>query len=364
MADKQSYAEQNNIKNELRLRELRAQLPPYCGTFFRGIEQVTASRTRIAYAVDLKVFFEFLISRNPTLKGKTVREVPLSLLSELQSYDIEEYLEYLKVYEKDDAVITNSERGIKRKICSLRAFYNYLYKNHAIENNPAIQVSVPKLHEKVIIRLDPDETARLLDCVESEYSGSDRQNAFHQRNKVRDLALMTLLLGTGVRISECIGLDINDLDFEHDRMKVVRKGGYEAFVYFGEEVREALLDYLEIRKNQTTKEGHENALFLSGQQRRMTVRAAENLVKKYAQNCIPLKRITPHKLRSTYGTMLYQESGDIYLVADVLGHKDVNTTRKHYAAMTEEKSRQAARYIKLREENPEPVDPLPPHSES
>lgn len=350
MADKKSYSEQSNIKNELRLRELLEELPSFCRVYFRGIEYTTASRTKIAYAIDLKIFFEFLVSHNPLLKGKSIREIPLSLLSELQSYDIEEYLDYLKVYNKDSNVITNNERGIKRKLCSLRSFYNYMYKNQAVANNPAVQVSVPKLHEKAIIRLEPNETATLLDCVENDFAGTKRQNAFHERNKVRDTALVTLLLGTGIRISECIGLDISDLDFDNDRMKVVRKGGYESFVYFGDEVRQALLDYLEVRKNQTVKEGHENALFLSGQMRRLTVRAAENLVKKYAKNCIPLKKITPHKLRSTYGTSLYRETGDIYLVADVLGHKDVNTTKKHYAAIDEERKRSAKDIVHLRKD--------------
>ena len=273
-----------------------------------------------------------------------------SLLSELQSYDIEEYLEYLKVYEKDDSVITNSERGIKRKICSLRAFYNYLYKNHAIENNPAIQVSVPKLHEKVIIRLDPDETARLLDCVESEYSGSDRQNAFHQRNKIRDLAMMTLLLGTGIRVSECVGLDIKDVDFKNNGILIRRKGGYEAVVYFGEEVEQALNEYLKERRQIIPETGHEDALFLSLQNKRLSVRAVEKLVKKYASAVTSLKKITPHKLRSTYGTSLYRETGDIYLVADVLGHSDVNTTKKHYAALDDDRRRMAASAVKLRED--------------
>ena len=77
--------------------------------------------------------------------------------------------------------------------------------------------------------------------------------------------------------------------------------------------------------------GHEDALFLSLQNRRMAVRSVENLVKKYSRLVTTVKNITPHKLRSTYGTTLYQETGDIYLVADVLGHKDVNTTKKHYA---------------------------------
>ena len=97
-------------------------------------------------------------------------------------------------------------------------------------------------------------------------------------------------------------------------------------------------------------EGHENALFLSLQNRRITVRAVENLVKKYSKLVTNLKNITPHKLRSTYGTSLYRETGDIYLVADVLGHKDVNTTRKHYAAIEDDRRRKAAKYVHLRED--------------
>ena len=133
-------------------------------------------------------------------------------------------------------------------------------------------------------------------------------------------------------------------------IKVRRKGGYEDVVYFGEEVESALLSYLEQRKHTIPNSGHENALFLSLQNRRITVRAVENLVKKYASLVTGLKKITPHKLRSTYGTTLYQETGDIYLVADVLGHKDVNTTRKHYAAMQDANKRKAAKTIRLREE--------------
>lgn len=120
-------------------------------------------------------------------------------------------------------------------------------------------------------------------------------------------------------------------------------------VYFGEEVEKALRSYLAYsRKGMTPLPGHENALFLSTQKRRMGVQAVENMVKKYASQ-VTSKKITPHKLRSTYGTALYRETGDIYLVADVLGHKDVNTTREHYAAIDENRRRQAAGVVKLRE---------------
>ena len=120
-------------------------------------------------------------------------------------------------------------------------------------------------------------------------------------------------------------------------------------IYFGDEVEKALLDYLEERETITPIAGHENALFYSTQRKRIGVQAVENMVKKYAREITTTKKITPHKLRSTYGTTLYKETGDIYLVADVLGHKDVNTTKKHYAAMDDERRRKAASAVKLRE---------------
>ena len=122
------------------------------------------------------------------------------------------------------------------------------------------------------------------------------------------------------------------------------------YVFFGPEVENALITYLEQTRNgQTPLIGHENALFLSSQRKRISVRTVEDLVKKYSTQVTPNKHITPHKLRSTYGTNLYKETGDIYLVADVLGHKDVNTTKKHYAALGDDRRRQAATAVILRE---------------
>ena len=227
--------------------------------------------------------------------------------------------------------------------------YHYFYTSELIEKDVAALVPMPKLHEKEIIRLDPDEVATLLELVENGEELTETEKRYHRVTKTRDLALLTLLLGTGIRVSECVGLDINDVDFKNNGIKIRRKGGYETVVYFGDEVADALHDYLEKRHHMIPIEGHENALFLSLQNRRITVRAVENLVKKYASTVTTLKKITPHKLRSTYGTALYQETGDIYLVADVLGHKDVNTTRKHYAAQSDMRKRKAANAVRLRE---------------
>jgi site-specific recombinase XerD len=348
MSDK-NYHEQVNIDNAIKLRHLLETLPRFCRDFFRGIEPTTSSRTRIAYAYDLGVFFDFLVHTNPSLKNTPITDINLSILDQLKPIDLEEYLDYLTYYMAEEKERINKENGKKRKLVSLRSFYSYYYKKEMITTNPALLISTPKLHEKEIIRLEIDEVVKLLDQVETAENMTKAQQKFHEKTKLRDLALMTLLLGTGIRVSECVGLDMNDVDFDNNGIKISRKGGNEVIVYFGEEVRIALLRYLEERKQIVPCDGHAGALFLSLQLKRLNVRSVENLVKKYASTVTKLKKITPHKLRSTYGTSLYRETGDIYLVADVLGHKDVNTTKKHYAAIEDSRRRSAANVVKLRE---------------
>lgn len=345
-----NYHDEQIKQNILKMRAVLETLPSFCKTFFRGIEEYTSARTRLAYAYDLRLFFEYLHENNPVCAKMDIKDFPITLLEDLTRQDIEEYLEHISLYHKEGKDISNAERGKSRKLAALRSFYNYFYQSEMIKSNPASLVPMPKLHEKEIIRLEPNEVAILLDQVEDGTKLTKKELEYHKKTKVRDVALLTLLLGTGIRVSECVGLDIRDVNFDVCGIKIRRKGGYEAVVYFGDEVETALLDYLEEREHIVPLEGHENALFLSLQNRRITVRAVENLVKKYSSRVTTLKRITPHKLRSTYGTNLYQESGDIYLVADVLGHKDVNTTRKHYAAQQDERRRRAAQYVRLREE--------------
>ena len=351
MEPKQTYHEHTDIENTLRLRQVLATLPPFCRDYFRAIDATTTTKTRISYAYDIRIFFQFLLDTNPAFKDKAMTDFSVNVLDQVKALDIEEYQEYLKVYQAGDKTETNGERGLKRKISALRSFYAYYYRREMIETNPTVLIDVPKIHDKSIIRLDTDEVALLLDYIEhcgDQLTGQKR--VYYEKNKERDLAIVTLLLGTGIRVSECVGLDIEDVDFKNNGIKVTRKGGNEMVVYFGPEVEKALKRYLEVRENIIPLEGHEHALFYSAQRRRIGVQAIENLVKKYAQQITTTKKITPHKLRSTYGTSLYRETGDIYLVASVLGHNDVNTTRKHYAAQEEERRRSARNVVRLRED--------------
>ena len=337
MADTKNYHDQTRIDQTIRLREVLKSLPPFAKYYFRAIEPKSSAKTMVNYAYDIRIFFHFLMECNPVYKDYTIEQFKVNDLEKLEPVDIEEYMEYLKVYEKENELITNSEKGLARKMSALRSFYSYYYKHQIITKNPTLLVDMPKLHDKAIIRLDTDEVALLLDFVENGGSQLTGQAlAYYNKTKERDLAILTLLLGTGIRVSECVGLDLSDVDFKNNGITVTRKGGNQMIVYFGDEVADALLAYID-------------ALFLSTQKRRMGVQAIENMVKKYARQVTPNKKITPHKLRSTYGTSLYKETGDIYLVADVLGHKDVNTTKKHYAAIDENRRRRAASAVKLRE---------------
>lgn len=345
----QTYHQSTSNQNTVKLRELLKTMPSFCRDYFRGIEPTTTAKTRIGYGYDIRTFFRFLMSENPSFKNAQMTDIRLSDLDQLQPVDIEEYLEYLKYYTYDGQVFTNDERGIKRKFASLRSFFLYYQKRDLLRHNPTVVVDMPKLHDREIIRLDADEVSDLLELV--EHGGdhlSGMKKVYYEKNKQRNIAIFTLFLGTGIRVSECVGLDIEDVDFKNNRIRIIRKGGKEEYVYFGEEVANALKSYItEERVHVKPREGHEHALFYSIQKRRISVQAIENLVNEYTSQITSFKHITPHKLRSTYGTALYQQTGDIYLVAEVLGHNDVNTTRKHYAAMDDEQKRSAADVVTL-----------------
>ncbi len=348
-----TYHEQRETNYTLQLRQLLTELPSYARDYFRAAEQKTSAKTRVSYAYDLQVFFRFLIEKNPALSDRDVKEITLKDLDLLSSSDIEEYQEYLKYYESQNGELKNGASSIARKMSSLRSFLDYFYKKEMLVKNVAMQVDMPKLHEKAIIRLEPDEVAIMLDNIENyENRLTGKKKDFFLKTKIRDIAIITLFLGTGIRVSECVGLDITDINFRENSIRIIRKGGNESILYFGSEVEKALLDYIEgprVASVAHAVSGEENALFFSLQKKRISVHAVENLVEKYAKEFIPQKKITPHKLRSTFGTNLYQETGDIYLVADVLGHSDVGTTKKHYAAIKDQNRRKAAMTVKLRE---------------
>ena len=332
-----------------RLQSAIADLPAFCADYFIGIEQNTAILTRLHYAFDLRIFFEFLYNEISEFKGLNKKDFTLNDLNRVSPTHLEYFLNYLNYYSHNEKDYSNNEKAKARKLSAVKTLFNYFYKKEKITQNITQKVSAPKIHDSEIVRLEIDEVVKLLNLAEFGKNLTKGQLKFHGATKIRDVALLTLFLGTGIRISECVGLNVDDIDFSNNSFKVTRKGGNKTILYFSSEVSNALKEYISYRDSIKDLKPGENALFLSLQNKRLTVRAVQNLVKKYAQIAAPLKKITPHKLRSTYGTALYQETKDIYIVADVLGHKDVNTTKKHYAAISDEIRRNAANAVKLRD---------------
>ncbi len=329
---------------------LEDDLPDFCVEYFVGISANTTTLTRLNYAYDIRTFFKYLCEKNYKFKGKSSKDITPSDIEKLSPFEIEAFLNYVEIYkDKDGALVKNSSRGKSRKLSAIRSLIKYFEKKQIIRYNPTASVDTPKIKEKEIIRLEGYEIGTMMEVIDTGDGLSVHQQRYQENTRTRDLAMIALLLGTGIRVSELVGIDLTDVNFEDLSFVVTRKGGARVILYFSEEVAGYLYDYYAERTS--NKElAKENALFLSLQKKRITTRAVENIVKKYSAIATPLKHITPHKLRSTFGTQLYRNTGDIYVVADVLGHRDVNTTKRHYAAITDDIRRNASSMINLRGE--------------
>jgi len=327
-------------KKVLKLLDVqKGKLPSFCNAFFLGRSHTTQPLTMLNYAYDLGVFFDFLTTEVADFVGKKPSELTLDDIEKIETRDIELFTHMLTA--------TNKERAKARKLSCLRSFFKYLFKNGGITRNILPNVDLPKLHSKNIVRLDKDESRDIVAVTTSGEGLTVGQKRFMNKNGFRDRVILTFFLSTGVRVSELVGLNVGDIDLKNSLFKVTRKGGNETILYMTNELRALLQEYLERTHNVNGSKGNPlfpaNApLFVGADNKtRLGVRSVQNLVKKYALSATPLKNISPHKLRSTFGTNLYHATGDIYAVADVLGHQNVNTTRKHYAQMSEEIKKEA-----------------------
>ncbi|MCL2851298.1 MAG: tyrosine-type recombinase/integrase [Firmicutes bacterium] len=337
------YHQEQDAENLKKLDEIKSELPSFCARFFLGLAQTTSPLTRLAYAGDLKLFFEFLSDKIAVFAGKSLRDFVTANLEQIEILHIELFLDFVSRYERDGQIIRNGDRAKHRKLSCLRSFFAYLFDKDEISKNVLPKIKLPKIYDKPIVRLEGDEANRVLETIGDQDVLTKGQLRFRDKTEQRDYTLIFFFLATGVRVSELIGLDIGHIDLKKRSFKVTRKGGSQEILYMSDELYLVLEDYLE--KNCSASLN--TPLFKSIQGNRLCVRQARNIVKKYASIAVPLKNITPHKLRSTFGTNLYRETGDIYAVADVLGHKDVNTTKKHYAAISEDTRREMAKRTRV-----------------
>ena len=331
------FHDKQEFLNLEKLKRLKEKLPAFVSEFFVSLSNRSAStNTIIAYAYDYILYFEYLITLDKFKGKKDATDFNISDLELVSRKDIEFFISSLSSNRTKRLLSDNAKA---RKIASLRSLYNYFQKNEEIRFNPAAIVSMPQIHKKNVVTLNQDEVQLLLDKVKTGAGLSDKAYSTFLKTKERDYALLMLLFGTGLRVSELVGLDIGDVDFHNASLRVIRKGGDEDEIYFGSDVEIALFDWINIRR---LKQVDTNALFLSIRNTRLSVRSVETIVKKYGLSANIGKRLYPHRCRSTYATHLYEESdGDIYMVKDALHHSSLETS-KHYIGNNKERKRKAS----------------------
>ena len=353
----------SNTKKLDELKNRLSELPEFIYNFIqRYVKNTTSLNTKIAYCKDSKIFLEFLKTLSKFSNIKDITQFSIENIKELKKVDIEDYLLYLENYNiiyntrtgKNISLnIQNEKQGKMRKLSSLRSLFDYLYSSELIDKDITQLVKMPKLHDKIKSKLSVDEVVLLLDNIEKGNGLSEKEKIYYEATKIRDIAIATTLLGTGIRVSELVNVNLNDINFKENHFKVTRKGQNEEIIFCNDEVIKALKNYYEKRLSVTgVPVEHQQAYFLSSQKRRIDEKTVRNLVKKYSRKSGIIKNITPHSLRRTFGTNMYNEVGDVYLVAELLGHKSVETTKRHYAELNVERKRKALKDYKLRENNP------------
>ena len=230
------FTEERDLKYLTKLRkELIPCLPSFCADFFTGIGMRTTALTRYNYGTDLKLFFDYMVSDGAPFSGMTASDITVKDLEGLTKIDIERYLDYITAYysSNKNAYLKNRDVTKSRKLSSIRSLFTYLYKSDMLSENVTLKVDMPKIREKEIIRLEDDEVIDVLnEFGKSDTFLSDRKNSYNNNNtKIRDNAILTLLLGTGIRVSECVGLNVKDIDFTNNSFTVTRKGEKRSILY-------------------------------------------------------------------------------------------------------------------------------------
>ncbi len=342
-----TYRSEVNTRNREKLSRLQQELPRYAVDYLLAIRAHCELSTVVSYGEDLMIFFEYLRRENPLLKDTKVRDIPLEMIASLNFHDINAFISEMSYTTKGTVkgreIVHDAGRSRKRRmLSSLNAMFNYLRVHEYIEKNPAEGAEKIRMKDdKEIIRLSTDEAEQLMDSVKRQtVTVSSRRRKYDQKTVLRDTAICTLLLNTGMRVSECTGIDLKDIDFDERCIWIIRKGGQPDRVYFNDRTSQALTDYLQFERPHYVPAGDStdhDALFLSMQKKRMSTRAIQYMIHNYGESVLSRSGLSPHKLRKTYGTELYNRTGDIKLVADILGHQNMNTTKKYYIASDHKK---------------------------
>ena len=341
------YRYQKDLEYDLKSKEILSELPPYINDYYTSLMNSDGSAaTRLNYLYDIRLFFRYLAGL-PQFENIDTCGITLADLDNLEMRDIESYMAALIRGELQEGKRKTSSANTRaRKLSSIRSLYTYFGRDGRLKTNPAALVETPKIKQQPVVYLDKEDVAAMLRVAYSGEGMSNRQLKYHEQTKLRDIAIITLLFGTGMRVSECVGIDLRHINFKNDYITVVRKGGDNDKVYFNQSVKDAPLDYIQLgRQCFNPYDEYADALFLATSRQRITTRSVEKLIHKYATMANLDKNIAPHKCRSTYACFVYEATDhDLYAVKDSLHHASLETS-KRYIGDAENRKKKAAKSI-------------------
>ena len=364
-------------RHKEKIDEMLTIMPFYVVEYIDDKLDNRSSSTLMNYLHDYKMFFEWLIAEN-IAKCDKIKDIPLETLENLELDQAKSFFKYLM--REDIQVSTNVKKkrekvSISRKISSLRSLFHYLTTQTEIHDgerkgepyfyrNVMLKIEVAKQKETLSSRASRlsqkifhnNEDVKFINYLKNEYEHSlsekSKQLTYFKRDKLRDVAICSLFLGSGIRVNELSNLRLKDIDFSYSEIHVIRKGGKKDVVAVIPQVMEDLAAYMEVRKEKYNASDDENEyLFVSKRNNVPTPlsnEAVARMVKKYTKAFFGNKSLSPHKLRHTYGTKLMEQENDIHLVMTQLGHSST-TTAALYVNPEQEKVRQAA--IRMGKEN-------------
>ena len=301
-----------------------SEMPPLVRDFasYKRTIQQCSPKTVEEYCIDLRLFLRYIKADRQGLPKSgeefdtlDIRDVGIEVISGITTADMYEFLLYVDGERHDGA----SARA--RKLSAIKAFFKYLTtKTDKLKVNPAVNIESPKKKKTMPKYLTLEESIDLLEAVKNDETSKTR---------LRDYAIITLFLNTGMRLSELVGISLTDIDPELRSLRVLGKGNKERIIYLNDACRRAILDYMPERQAQPAKRKGESALFLSSQGNRISIKTVQWLVGKYLGAAgLEYKHFSTHKLRHTAATLMYQSGHvDVRVLKEILGHEQLNTTQ-------------------------------------
>lgn len=311
-----------------KLEERKQNLPDIAVEYLDSLEEKHSIQTQFEYAKDLSLFFEFLLDID-RLDYKHMKFITLEDIKTFSKKDIEDFMDYLTKFKKTfysvggnltTQVFTNGLKGKERKRASLYNFFQYLIEHNYIKGNPTIGIQIQTEKYTTTQYLTEEQLQRMF-----RVSIVNNPDAFRG---LRNCLILKILSYTGIRISELVSLDINDVLEKQNMFVVTRSGGEQEYIAIPEEIRDTFYYYLEERKKvPRIKQDHKEALFISQQKRRMVPRSVRKMIRKVAGEAgIPFI-VTPHTFRLTFAWIKYQETNDIELISGLLGNRTTEPAR-------------------------------------